>query len=145
MSEHNQLVDSLKDQFRAAYDKDPQNAARQPFDEYWRWVNVFFVTGGAGQPGWLDQVEAALRCVREDAARDLLRGRLRALGVTIAAEWSKESRYRRIHSTFFQGSPNLQDWGRRLQRAARDDTGDGAAIERALEVIERETLAALRA
>jgi hypothetical protein len=145
MTDHNRLVDSWKDEFRAAYGNDPSNAASQPFDEYWRWVKVFFVSGGAGQPGWLDQIEAALRGVREGAARERLRERLRALGVTIAAEWSKESRYRRIHSTFFQGSPNLQDWGRRLQRAARDDTGDGAAIEGALAGIEREAIAARRA
>jgi hypothetical protein len=143
MSTNDQLVESWKEEFRAAYSRDTRNAARQTFDDYWYWVKVFFVAGGAGQPGWLDQVELALRGVRDEAARERLRERLRALGKTIGAEWSKESRYRRIHSIAFQGSPNLQDWGRRLQRAAASDTGDGAAIERALGGIEREAAAAL--
>jgi len=144
MSNHDRLVETWKDEFRAAHGNDPRNAARQPFDEYWRWVKIFFVSGGAGQPGWLDQVEATLGTVHDDATRAQLRARLRALGKIIAADWAKETRYRRIHSTFFQGSPNLQEWGRRLQRATRDDSGDGIAIDQALAGIEREAAAALR-
>ena len=144
MSASSQLVESWKADFRAAYEADARNAARQSFDEHWRWVTTFFISGGAGQPGWLEQVEQALRGVRDGAARERLRDRLLTLGKTIAADWSKESRYRRIHSTFLQGSPNLQEWGRRLQRATRDDTGDGAAIERAIAATEAEANAALR-
>src|SRR5689334_512688 len=127
MSTNEQLVDSWKDEFRAAYQRDPRNAARQSFDEYWYWVKTFLIAGAAGYQGWLGQVAETLGTVRDSAARDRLRRRMQTLGKTIAAEWSKESRYRRIFTTFFQGVPNLQDWGLRLQRAARDDTGDGAA------------------
>jgi hypothetical protein len=144
MSASSQLVEAWKAEFRAAYERDQHNAARQSFDEYWRWVTTFFVNGGAGQPGWLEQVELALRGVRDQTTRERLRERLHTLGKTIAADWSKESRYRHIHSTFFQGSPNLQEWGRQLQRATRDDAGNGAAIERALAAIESEASAALR-
>jgi len=60
------------------------------------------------------------------------------LGRAIATEWAKENRSRRVYSTFLQGSPNLRDWGKQLQRAAAADAGDGDAIREALDVIERE-------
>jgi hypothetical protein len=142
MSQNDQRVESWREYFRSAHSADPQNAARQSFDEYWHWVNVFFVSGGAGYPGWFGQVAAALAGVHDRARRERLADRLQTLGKTVAAEWAKERRYRRIHSTFFQGTPNLQEWGRQLQRAAADDTGDGAAIERALADIERAASAA---
>lgn len=141
MNTFEQLVESWRAEFQAAHRRDQRNAAAQPFDEYWRWVKVFFISGGAGHSGWLDQIEVVLRGVRDDAARERLRQRLRELGKTIAAEWSKESRYRRIYSIGFQGTPNLQDWGRRLQRAAGRDSGDGAEIEATLATIEREASA----
>ncbi|MCU0256322.1 MAG: hypothetical protein MUF60_06240, partial [Vicinamibacterales bacterium] len=73
-----------------------------------------------------------------------LRARVEAVGKLIAAEWAKDSKHRRIHSTLLQGSPNLYDWGRRLQRAAGEDAGDGTAIGRAVDAIEREVDRALR-
>lgn len=143
MSADDRLVDSWIEEFRAVHAGDDRNAARQPFDDYWRWVKVFLVTGGAGQRGWLDQGEEVLRGVRDAAAFDELRRRVRAIGKTIAADWAKQSRHRRIHSTMLQGSPNLYDWGRLLQRAAAADTGDGAAIGRALDAIEGDVRSAL--
>jgi len=138
MSNHATIVDSWMDEFRTAHGSDARNAARQPFEDYWSWVKVFLVTGGAGQRGWLAQGDAALRGVRDAAAAAALRDRVHAIGKAIAAEWSKDSRYRRIHSTMLQGSPNLATWGAQLQRAAASDTGDGAAIGRVLDAIERD-------
>jgi hypothetical protein len=139
------IVDTWIDDFRKSYEDDARNAARQPFEEYWGWVKAFLVSGGAGQRGWLDQGEEVLRRVGDSSARDDLRRRVHALGRTIAAEWAKQSRHRRIHTTLLQGSPNLQDWGRRLDRAAAKETGDGVSIEQALDAIERDLQKALRA
>lgn len=139
------LVDSWKAEFRAHYDADPRNAAHQSFDEYWSWVTTFLVTGGAGQRGWLDQVDRTLQKVSDDQVAGRLRERMIAAGRAIAAEWAKQGRYRRIHSTFLQGTPNLKDWGTRLERAASREVGDGAAIEDALARIEEDLKAALRA
>ena len=144
MSAHLDRVDRWQAEFRRAYDEDARNAARQTFDEYWNWVKAFMVTGGAGQRGWLEQGEAVLRRVTDAAAAADLRTRVEAVGKRIAAEWAKDSKHRRIHSTLLQGSPNLFDWGRRLQRAADEETGDGAAIGRAIDAIEREAERALR-
>ena len=51
---------------------------------------------------------------------------------------------RKIYSNPFQGRPNLLDWGRAIQRAARADQGDGRALERALDSINAEIDSALR-
>jgi hypothetical protein len=145
MPDSTKVLESWKPEFRAAYDADDRNAAHQPFDEYWGWVTTFLAKGGAGQVGWLDQVEKALRRVHDEEATALLRERLHAIGKTIAAEWAKQGRHRRIYSTMLQGSPNLVDLGSRLQRAAAREEGDGAAIEDALDRIEKDVNAALRA
>jgi len=143
MIPNDELVNSWIQDFRSAHDSDPGNAARQSFEDYWGWVKVFLVTGAAGQKGWLDQGEEVLRGVRDAAGADELRGRLRTIGTAIAAEWAKDSRSRRIHSTMLQGSPNLMDLGRRLQRAAAGDAGNGGAISLALDAIERDVHTAL--
>lgn len=144
MDADDHVVDSWIDEFREQYQADARNAARQPFEEYWGWVRSFLVTGGAGQRGWLQQGDDVLQKVGDAAAARALRGRVQDIGKAIAAEWAKHSRYRRIHSTMLQGSPNLFDWGQRLKRAAADETGDGASIARALDAIERDVRKALR-
>jgi hypothetical protein len=138
------LVESWKPYFVAEYQRDPSNARRQTFDEYWGWAKTFLLVGGSGYPGWLAQTATALAGVRDAAARQRLGGRAAELGKQIAAEWSKDSACRKIFSNPFQGRPNLLDWGRRIQRAARDEQGDGRALEAVLESIERELGGALR-
>ena len=143
MNNNDELVDSWKQDFRDAHDSDPANASRQAFEDYWSWAKVFLVTGGAGRRGWLDQGDEVLHAVRQAARVEELRVRIRTIGKRIAAEWAKQARHRRVHSTSFQGSPNLLVWAKRLQRAAADDVGDGAAIEQALTAIEGDLRAAL--
>jgi hypothetical protein len=143
MSAHEELVDGWVEEFRAAHGEDVRNARGQPFEDYWRWVKAFLVTGGSGQRGWLDQGDEVLRRVGDAEAARELRERVVAIGKAIAAEWAKQGRYRRIHSTLLQGSPNLYEWGRRLQRAAGQDAGDGGALARALDSIERDVRQAL--
>jgi len=138
------LVESWKPYFLAEYQRDQQNARRQTFDEYWRWVRTFLRVGGSGYEGWLAQTATALANVRDEAVRRQLGARAAELGKQIAAEWSKDSAFRKIFSNPFQGRPNLLDWGRKIQRAARDERGDGRALEAALAGIESELDSALR-
>lgn len=140
MTEREQLLEVRKPEFEAAYERDPQNAARQSFDDYWHWVHVFFITGGAGVSGWLDQSETLLDTVADAEQREQLRARLQRLGVVIASEWAKHARARRIYSTRWQGRPNLQEWGKRLQAAASQR--DSAAFARVIAEIEQEAAAA---
>lgn len=141
---HQGLVESWKPYFAAEYQRDASNARRQTFDEYWGWVKTFLLVGGSGYQGWLAQTASALAGVRDALVSRQLGERAAELGKQIAAEWSKDSAFRRIFSNPFQGRPNLLDWGRRIQRAARDDLGDGHALQAALERIERELEGALR-
>lgn len=132
------LVDSWRPAFEALYARDAQNARRQPFAEYWRWVQTCLLEGGAGNPGWLAQRAALLARVRDAEARARLAPLLEALGRAIAGEWAKDSVARRIHSTAWQGRPNLMSWGRALETAARRDTGDGQAIVAVVRAIQAE-------
>jgi hypothetical protein len=93
---------------------------------------------GSGQKGWFGQIDDLERAIGDEAARRRVRTQMLSIGRRIAAEWSKESAYRKIHSTVWQGRPNLMDWGRRLQRAVSRDGGDGQMIEQALAAIEQE-------
>jgi hypothetical protein len=140
MTTPEQLLETWQPHFRAAYERDPQNAARQSFDDYWHWVHVFFISGGAGVPGWFAQIEDLLRTIPDKAQRDQLRARLEQLGIVIASEWAKDARTRRIYSTWWQGRPNLQDWGKRLLAAASQP--DSAALAHELDAIEHEAGAA---
>ncbi len=138
------LVESWKPYFLDAYERDTRNARRQTFDEYWRWVKIYLLDGGAGHDGWLDQRAALIARVSDEAARARIGALSEEIGRRIAAEWAKESGYRKIYSTPFQGRPNLAEWGRRLNRAAAGDRGDGRAIESALRAIEADVDAALQ-
>ena len=138
------LIESWRPYFSAEYARDQRNAQRQTFDEYWRWVTSFLLVGGSGYPGWLEQTARAVEGVRDQSARQRLSEHARELGKRIAAEWSKDSACRKIYSNPFQGRPNLLDWGRAIQRAARADQGDGRALERALDSINAEIDSALR-
>ena len=142
-SGHAALVESWKPLFLAEYQRDQRNARRQTFGEYWRWVTIFLLVGGSGYDGWLAQTAAALARVRDDTAKQRLSARAAQIGQRIAAEWSKDSAFRKIFSNPFQGRPNLLDWGLKIQRAARAETGDGRALEAALGSIEADLYAAL--
>lgn len=144
MKDHKALVDGWRADFEAAHAADALNARRQGFEDYWKWIEVFLLTGGAGQRGWLESGEAMLRKVSDPEVAAHLRTRLHSLGKAIAREWAKDSRHRRVHTTSWQGVPNLQAWGRRLRHAAASDTGDGEEIAAALDAIEEELREALR-
>ena len=138
------IVESWKPYFVKEYERDRRNAGAQPFDEYWRWAKTFLLAGGSGQKGWMDQVESLVSRIGDGPARQRLRETLYRLGQRIAGEWSKESAYRKVYSTPWQGRPNLIELGRRLQRASGRDRGDGVAIEAELAQLESELEAALR-
>jgi hypothetical protein len=138
-----ELVEVWRPFFRAEYERDACNTRRQSFDEYWRWVRTFLLVGGSGTTGWLAQSASATAHVRDAAAAQRLGARSQELGKRIAAEWSKDSACRKIYSNPFQGRPNLLDWGRKLQRAASRDSGDGSEIAAALVSIEAELAAVL--
>jgi len=136
MTEGERLLESWQPTFQAAYNRDPQNAEWQSFEDYWHWVHVFFITGGAGVGGWFMQIEDLLRHVPDETLREQLRARLEQLGIVIASEWAKDARTRRIYSTWWQSRPNLQDWGKRLQAAAQQP--NSTALLQMIDTIEHD-------
>jgi hypothetical protein len=136
------LVESWRPYFVAEYERDSCNTRRQTFDEYWRWVKTFLLVGGSGHAGWLAQTTSAVANVRDEAAKQALSARSQTIGKQIAGEWAKDSACRKIYSNPLQGRPNLLDWGRKLQRAASRDRGDGHEIAAALKAVESEFEAA---
>jgi hypothetical protein len=137
------LVESWKPHFVAAYERDDCNKSKQTLDEYWRWVRNLLLEGGSGFKGWMAQVDDLAAGVADAEAQARVRQMLYRVGRLIAAEWSKDSAYRKIFSTPWQGRPNLLELGRRFRRALARDAGDGAAIELAAAEIEAELLALL--
>ena len=135
-SSNKALVESWRAYFEAEYARDQRNAQKQSFDEYWQWVRTYLLVGGSGYAGWLEQRAALLAGVCDQATHAQLDALFQNIGKRVAAEWSKDSACRKVYSTFFQGRPNLADWGRALQAAARREQGDGAAIEAALLAIQ---------
>jgi hypothetical protein len=138
------LVESWRPFFEVEYARDRRNAQKQRFDEYWQWVKTYLLVGGSGYAGWLEQRAALMAGLRDEATRACIGALFEETGKRVAAEWSKDSSCRRVYSTFFQGRPNLVEWGRALQAAERRDRGDGAAIEAALRAIQADLERALK-
>jgi hypothetical protein len=139
-----ELVDAWQPYFLAEYDRDECNRRKQTPDEYWSWVKNLLLDGGSGFKGWMEQVEELAEGVKNVESRQRLRVLLYRVGRLVAAEWAKDSTCRKMFSTPWQGRPNLMELGRRLQRAAARDKGDGAAIELAVAEAEAELIAAFR-
>ncbi len=117
--------------FRAPFDRDPINAGRQTWDEYWGWIKAFYA-GNLLSKGWTDRARWLLDDVKSAAERDRLRARLNVLGREIGAEWAKDYDVRKLSSA------DLLTWGKMLEQAREDDAGDGAAFQRAIDAIDRD-------
>lgn len=101
--------------FRAAFEADAANRARQSWDEYRGWVERFY----EGQrfppvPGWRKRAE---ELARAHPARGDLRAQLEATGRALAAEWAKDNAVRRVSTA------DLQAWAKRFEASARDADG----------------------
>jgi len=141
------FVESWKPELRAVYQQqDAACKARQPFegkDSYWEWVKTFAIKGGARQKGWLDNTARILDKVDDQVIRNALERRLVELGKHIIGELAKDNKCRRIRTSpmanpFERGKPSLAALAEQLLKAMKEDSGDGRAIEMALEEIEQE-------
>ncbi len=119
------------DDFRASYDHDPSNAARQTWEQYWGWVQSFY-DGNLFSQGWSQRARGLIDDVRSEVERTRLRTRLNLLGRQIGAEWAKDYDVRKVTSA------HLLAWGKRLEQARERDIGDGAAFHHAIDDIDRE-------
>jgi hypothetical protein len=118
--------------FQDAYRADAENAKRQSWQEYRRWV-VAFYEGRRLPPvaGWNARADALRRHLREDVRAPIL-AELDAIGRDIAAEWAKSNEVRRI------SSDDLRALGGSLESAARGEDGSGARLREELARIRKD-------
>ncbi|PCI73012.1 MAG: hypothetical protein COB20_16500 [SAR86 cluster bacterium] len=109
--------------FRAAYDADKENQARQSETEYLKWVLSFYQGNLAYQSGWQDIQGYIYAAPAAEAAQALLE-QLSLLGIAIGSEWSKANDIRRIDTRM------LSLWGSTIQLAP-----DFATQKQTVEVI----------
>lgn len=118
--------------FRKAYGADAANAAKQTWEQYWGWVKAFY-EGKRFPPvaGWNAREKDLSGRLKGDAREKVL-ARTGDVGARIAAEWAKDNSVRRV------GTDDLQGYGSTLERAAKSDAGDGAALLAALDSVDAE-------
>lgn len=109
--------------FRARYEADAANKARQSWSDYHEWVHAFYKGKRFPPvPGWASREEDILRQLPH-AARDAAHRRLVETGRLLAAEWSKDNAVRKV------STGDLQAWGKRFGDAAKDPVALDAALD----------------
>lgn len=109
--------------FRAKYDADKANQAKQSWDEYRKWVTRFY-EGQKFPPiaGWADREKDLV------AKAPAARAQIESVGRLIAAEWAKDNGVRKVSTS------DLQAWGGQFKDAAKDP----AKLAEALRQVEAE-------
>lgn len=103
--------------FRARYEADAANKAKQPWSDYVGWVKTFY-EGKRFPPvaGWSareQELVAKAPAHREAIVR---------VGRALAAEWAKDNAVRKVSTS------DLQAWGKRLSETARTPEGLASAL-----------------
>lgn len=99
------------DHYQQVYERDAQNQAVQPREEYLIWVVRFYKGWKLYQDGWQTTTRDVLYAVEDAARKERMRTKLARLGQLISAEWAKKSADRRIRSR------ELSIWGQVLLKA----------------------------
>jgi hypothetical protein len=120
-----------EEDFKAAYQGDSANMAKQSWSEYWGWIKSFYA-GNFLDSGWTKRCQGVLRNIPDERKRTELRAKLNAIGKSIAAEWAKVNTGRKVDNS------KLLGWGTRLQEAMKRDDGAGAVIQKEIELIGEE-------
>jgi hypothetical protein len=117
--------------FRARYEADPANKARQAWNEYHGWVRTFYEGKRFPPvPGWRGREEEILRRLPHHAHAHL-RHRLDETGRHLAAEWAKDNAVRKVSTS------DLQAWGKRFGDAASDPARLEAALDEVRDELKR--------
>ncbi|HEX2021444.1 MAG TPA: hypothetical protein VHH36_01930 [Candidatus Thermoplasmatota archaeon] len=113
--------------FRARYEADRANQAKQPWKEYADWVKSFYEGRRFPPvPGWNDRERDMLKGLAE-ADRARLAPLVSEVGRALAAEWAKDNAVRKVSTS------DLQAWGKRF-----GDARGAAALEAALSEVKAE-------
>jgi hypothetical protein len=121
----------LPEDFRPHYDRDTTNRAKQTWEQYWRWVKVFY-EGNLISAGWTQRSERLVTVIKSDPEQKKLRSIINAVGKEIGAEWAKDYAVRKINSA------DLLAWGKKLEEAKARDDGTGGELQRTIASIRDE-------
>jgi len=115
--------------FRAAFDADAANRAKQSWDEYRSWVQRFY-DGQRFPPiaGWTKRMD---ELGARHATRPDVRERLDAAGKLLASEWAKDNGVRKVSTS------DLQSWGKEFDGAQRDADALVAALRKVEAEVQR--------
>lgn len=105
------LYSPRAEDFRPRYVEDETNRARQSWQQYWKWVQIFY-SGNLLARGWTRECEVILERVQAPGQRIRLTARMNVLGRMVVAEWAKDNAVRRI------GRKDIRQWRSRLRDAA---------------------------
>lgn len=98
--------------FKARYDADEANRAKQTFATHMDWVKTFYEGKRFPPvPGWRKREEDLLR---HHHAPHELRHLLHETGRWLASEWAKDNAVRKVSTS------DLQAWGARFEAEAKD-------------------------
>ncbi len=114
--------------FKARYESDAANRAKQSWKDYAEWVRVFYEGKRFPPvPGWGNR-ETEILAKLPSNADAALKNDLSETGRRLAAEWAKDNSVRKVSTS------DLQTWGKRFGDAARDP----AALRTALDEVRAE-------
>lgn len=104
--------------FKARYEADAANKAKQTWKEHWDWVQTFYKGKTFPPvPGWGSR-EKDLVAKAPQARADVER-----IGRALASEWAKDNGVRKVSTN------DLQSWGKRFTDAAKTPEGLAAALK----------------
>jgi hypothetical protein len=118
-------------EYREEYDRDAANQKKQSWDQYWGWVKSFH-EGSFFVSGWTDRAKELVEGVKHGPERKKLVKEIKAFGKDLCKEWAKDSSVCKI------GTSDLTRWGKMVEKAKKEDAGDGEALARAISEIRKE-------
>lgn len=111
--------------FRARYEADASNRAKQSWSDYWGWVKTFYEGKRFPPvPGWGDRERDILKKIGA-ADQERARSALAETGRALAAEWAKDNAVRKVTTD------DLRKWGGEFSDASKD----AATLLKALESV----------
>lgn len=116
--------------FRARYEQDAANKAKQTWQDYSGWVKTFY-EGKRFPPvaGWREREKDIV--AKAPGAAD----EVRRVGAALAAEWAKDNCVRKVSTS------DLQAWGKRFSDAAKSQDALVAALREVEEELRKRGVA----
>jgi hypothetical protein len=118
-------------EYREEYDRDATNQKKQSWDQYWGWVKSFH-EGTFFVSGWTDRAKELVDGVKPGPDRKKLVKEVTAFGKDLCKEWAKDSSVCKV------GTADLTRWGKMVEKAKKDDAGDGETLGRTIGEIRKE-------